>query len=158
MKLKEIKFIKGKIILKTGLHIGTGSDEIKIGGIDNPVVKDPLTDYPYIPGSSIKGKVRTLLEWFTENIIKEGKDKGRPFFTDKSDNPIARIFGSGKNIDNYEGGPTRVSFSDCKLLNAEELLEKNPEIKEPEGFAGDKTETKKLEEIVKELDIACPEC
>jgi glycyl-tRNA synthetase len=40
----------------------------------------------------------------------------------------------------------------------EELLEKNPEIKEPEGFAGDKTETKRLEEIVKELNIECPEC
>ena len=79
MKLKEIKFIKGKIILKTGLHIGTGSDEIKIGGIDNPVVKDPLTDYPYIPGSSIKGKVRTLLEWLTGNIAYDGK----PFSTEE---------------------------------------------------------------------------
>ncbi len=121
MKLKEIKFIKGKIILKTGLHIGAGNDEIKIGGIDNPVVKDPVTGYPYIPGSSIKGKVRTLLEWYTGNVSTDGK----PYSTEEDDNPIARIFGNGKNIDEYKGGPTRVSFSDCKLSNAEELLEKN---------------------------------
>lgn len=121
MKLKKIKFIKGKIILKTGLHIGSGSDEIKIGGIDNPVVKDPVTGFPYIPGSSIKGKVRTLLEWFTGNVNTNGK----PFSTTDSNNAIARIFGNGKNEEDYKGGPTRVSFSDCKLLNAEELLEKN---------------------------------
>ncbi len=122
LKLKEIKMIKGRIILKTGLHIGAGSDEIKIGGIDNPVVKDPITGYPYIPGSSIKGKVRALLEWFTGNVdLKEG----RAFSTKDSDNPIARIFGNGKNIDEYKGGPTRVSFSDCKLLNAEELISNN---------------------------------
>ena len=62
MRLKEIKSIKGKIVLKTGLHIGAGSDEIHIGGIDTPVVKDPLKGWPYIPGSSLKGKIRTLLE------------------------------------------------------------------------------------------------
>ena len=121
MKLKEIKFIKGKIILKTGLHIGAGGDEIKIGGIDNPVVKDPVTGFPYIPGSSIKGKVRTLLEWFTGNV----NPKGNPFSTKDSNNSIARIFGNGSNENDYLGGPTRVSFSDCKLSNAEKLLEKN---------------------------------
>lgn len=34
-----------------------------IGGIDNAVVRNPLTQRPYIPGSSIKGKIRSLLEW-----------------------------------------------------------------------------------------------
>jgi CRISPR-associated protein Csm3 len=93
----------------------------KIGGIDNPVVKDALNEYPYIPGSSIKGKVRTLLEWFTGNV----DPKGKPYSTKDSENPIARIFGNGSNENDYKGGPTRVSFSDCKLKNAKELLEKN---------------------------------
>ena len=62
MQLIDIKEIKGKIILKSGLHIGAGDTEMHIGGTDNPVVKHPHTQEPYIPGSSIKGKVRSLLE------------------------------------------------------------------------------------------------
>ena len=52
--------LKGIIELKTGLHIGAGNDEIHIGGIDSYVVKD-RNGYPYIPGSSLKGKIRSLL-------------------------------------------------------------------------------------------------
>lgn len=46
----------------TGLHIGIGDDKIQIGGVDSAVVKDPITKVPYIPGSSLKGKLRCLLE------------------------------------------------------------------------------------------------
>lgn len=46
----------------TGLHIGAQESSISIGGMDNPVVRDPLTNRPYIPGSSIKGKMRSLVE------------------------------------------------------------------------------------------------
>jgi len=54
---------KIKITVLTGLHIGAGKGEdFEIGGMDNPVVKDFETGYPYIPGSSFKGKVRSLLE------------------------------------------------------------------------------------------------
>jgi len=62
MQLIDIKQIKGKIILESGLHIGAGDTEMHIGGTDNPVVKHPYTQEPYIPGSSLKGKVRSLLE------------------------------------------------------------------------------------------------
>ncbi len=62
MKLVDIKEITGKIVLKSGLHIGAGDTEMRIGGTDNPVVKHPYTNDPYIPGSSLKGKVRSLLE------------------------------------------------------------------------------------------------
>ncbi len=122
MKLKEIKKINGQIILKTGLHIGASSDEIHIGGIDTPVVKDPLTNKPYIPGSSLKGKVRTLLEWATGRI----SDDGKPWSTKDGSDPIARIFGNGANEKEYNGGPTRVSFSDSFLdkNKAKEMLEK----------------------------------
>jgi CRISPR-associated protein Csm3 len=50
------------LTLQTGLHIGGSKDGLKIGGIDSSVVKHPLTGAPYIPGSSIKGKMRALLE------------------------------------------------------------------------------------------------
>lgn len=63
MKISKIVSIEGTIELLTGLHIGAGSDVMHIGGIDNPVIKHPHTNEPYIPGSSLKGKVRSLLEW-----------------------------------------------------------------------------------------------
>ena len=63
MKLTRIQKITGTIELLTGLHIGSGNTEMHIGGTDNPVIKNPVTQQPYIPGSSIKGKMRSLLEW-----------------------------------------------------------------------------------------------
>ncbi len=55
-------FIRGSILAETGLHIGGGSGGLAIGGMDNPVVRDPLTNRPYIPGSSLRGKMRSLSE------------------------------------------------------------------------------------------------
>lgn len=54
--------IECQIRLLTGLHIGAAESSISIGGMDNPVVRDPITNRPYIPGSSVKGKARSLLE------------------------------------------------------------------------------------------------
>ncbi len=60
--------LKGKIILRgemsceTGLHIGASGNNLDIGGLDSPVVRDPITREPYVPGSSLKGKMRSLLE------------------------------------------------------------------------------------------------
>jgi CRISPR-associated protein Csm3 len=60
--VKKIK-VTTSLELITGLHIGGSSDNVEIGGIDNPVVKIATKDsQPYIPGSSIKGKMRCLLE------------------------------------------------------------------------------------------------
>ena len=60
MKLIEKNIITGTILLKTGLHIGGSKSSLDIGGLDSPVIKTPL-GVPYIPGSSLKGKIRTLL-------------------------------------------------------------------------------------------------
>ncbi len=63
----EGKFIiTAELAAETGLHIGGTTETIEIGGVDNIVVKDPLTGFPYIPGSSLKGKIRTCLEWMVE--------------------------------------------------------------------------------------------
>ncbi len=110
IKLLKIIYIEGLIELKSGLHIGSGNEEIKIGGTDQPVIKNPVTGYPYIPGSSLKGKIRSLLEW------SEGKtSNGGPYHTSDSEDNIARVFGNGKNDKDYLGGPTRVSFNDCNI-------------------------------------------
>lgn len=124
LQLIDIREIKGKIILKSGLHIGAGDTEMHIGGIDNTVVRHPHTQEPYIPGSSLKGKVRSLLE------MKSGlmpKTKGAPLQAKHLDGlkgeqkkeclNILKLFGSsGANSEEIaEFGPTRVSFADCPL-------------------------------------------
>jgi len=87
MKLKKIINIKKIMKLKTGLRIASGNDEIKIGGIDNSIVKDPFTGNPYIPGSSLKGVLRSSLE------IAKGKTK----VCDCGDCFICKMFGSANN-------------------------------------------------------------
>lgn len=52
----------GTITLKTGLHIGGTNAALNIGGPDKFVVRNPITNAPYIPGSSLKGKMRALIE------------------------------------------------------------------------------------------------
>ena len=75
MQLKAINQITGQILLVTGLHIGAGNEEVHIGGIDNGVIKHPHTQQPYIPGSSLKGKMRSLLEWRSGVV---GESNGAP--------------------------------------------------------------------------------
>ena len=60
MTFAKIKF-SAQIRLETGLHIGGSDAFAAIGAIDSPVIKDPITNLPIIPGSSLKGKMRTLL-------------------------------------------------------------------------------------------------
>jgi len=64
--------IKGILECVTGTRIGGTQEKFEIGGIDNPVIKDPLTDLPYIPGSSLKGKLRSLLEWARRDESRSG--------------------------------------------------------------------------------------
>lgn len=62
---KIVKKMKVNTTLRvlTGLHIGGSGDNVEIGGIDNPVIKiSTKNNQPYIPGSSLKGKMRSLLE------------------------------------------------------------------------------------------------
>jgi len=138
MKLLSIEKLEGKIVLKSGLHIGSGNTEMHIGGTDNPVIKHPRTLQPYIPGSSLKGKVRSLLELksglmvYTNGDVVSQKtlkkidvdtidDKSKQELKNKCQN-IIKIFGSGagEQIDEETFGPTRVSFADC-FLNSEWL-------------------------------------
>ncbi|MBL8393474.1 MAG: type III-A CRISPR-associated RAMP protein Csm3 [Candidatus Accumulibacter sp.] len=128
MQLTRIKQLTATLTLKTGLHIGAGDTEMRIGGTDNPVVKNPLDGQPYIPGSSLKGKIRSLLEW---QLGLVSASNGHPFSFQhlaKNDTPQARdllrLFGGapGGEVEKLvsEIGPTRIAFWDC-ALNAEWL-------------------------------------
>ena len=123
MQLTQIKKLEGTLTLKTGLHIGAGDTEMRIGGTDNPVVKNPLDGMPYIPGSSLKGKVRSLLEWRLGLVNVSGESPFSFQHLDKIDTPDARnllrLFGGapGREVDTHVRaiGPTRLAFWDCAL-------------------------------------------
>lgn len=55
-------FIQGDIVAVTGLHIGGAAGALEIGGVDSPIIRNPLNNQPYIPGSSLRGKMRSLSE------------------------------------------------------------------------------------------------
>ena len=106
----------------TGLHIGGSKDSVEIGGIDLPVVKLPLYgDQPYIPGSSLKGKMRCLLE--QANGMENPKAEGK---VEKETNLIRSLFGVSeitKKIDGEqtvvtENQPSRLIVRDAKLSEA----------------------------------------
>ena len=116
--MKIIKLV-GEMEVITGLHIGGGDDTMRIGGIDTPVVKDINSDKPYVPGSSLKGKMRNLLEWslgtphITEGHPLESKYLDDPAFEEKKEalQTLLKLFGDK----NGESGITRASFGDCQL-------------------------------------------
>jgi CRISPR-associated protein Csm3 len=62
MKLSSYSTVKGIIRCESGLRIGGSKDSLEIGTTDNPIIRHPISDLPYIPGSSLKGKMRSLLE------------------------------------------------------------------------------------------------
>uniref|UniRef100_A0A7C5Z7V9 CRISPR system Cms endoribonuclease Csm3 n=1 Tax=Caldicellulosiruptor owensensis TaxID=55205 RepID=A0A7C5Z7V9_9FIRM len=141
--LKGKYIIRCKIKAVTGLHIGEGNNSIEIGGIDNAVVKD-AEGKPYIPGSSLKGKMRSLME-FAEGKVKDElmvvavKKGDKPeiciHMCDDKECPVCGLFGRnhGKHVTkkeflkdpNAEGRdfsdaviPTRLIVRDAKLIDS----------------------------------------
>lgn len=70
-QLTGITTIQATLELVSGLRIGAGDSEMRIGGVDNTVIRHPHTQSPYIPGSSLKGKMRSLLEWRSGAVKEE---------------------------------------------------------------------------------------
>ena len=103
---KKINYT-GTIVLKTGLHIGGTNAALNIGGPDNFVVRNPLTNVPYIPGSSLKGKMRALIEISTGDVSSKGEASENP-------NGVAgKLFGVGAN---KGGHPSRLIVRDAELM------------------------------------------
>lgn len=93
----------GKIVLKTGLHIGGTNAALNIGGPDKFVVRNPINNIPYIPGSSLKGKLRSLIE------IKNGCSE---VSTDPN-SESGKLFGVAGGNDNTR--PSRLIVRDAEL-------------------------------------------
>lgn len=143
--------LRGKMYLKTGLHIGGLKEDIEIGGIDSPIITTSIRvgkevkEVPYIPGSSLKGKMRSLLEiTYADDIItpKDDKEKkklrengyvqvGDNYIKYESEKAklIPKLFGIPADTKGFEDNISRVIVRDA--FPTEETLknwEKMPEI------------------------------
>jgi len=87
MSIDKIPLL-GRVVLQmnvhviTGLHVGGAAGKLEIGSVDSPVIRDPITGQPYLPGSSVRGKMRSLLERLTgsELNFQVGRTRGKEVF------------------------------------------------------------------------------
>lgn len=129
-KLEKIATFSGTIECVTGLAIkGAGSD-LGIGGADSEVIKNPLTNEPYLPGSSLKGKMRSQLEKKYGAFDKFGNDdtKGLPCQCGRKSCRVCTVFGAHFNPKS-SCAPTRIIVRDCNMTEKfrKEVQELPPE-------------------------------
>jgi len=123
--------LSGELHCESGLHIGAGKGSLEIGGADNPVVKDAF-GLPYIPGSSLRGRIRSLLEnalglTTPAELVYLSKRKGQEVRIHQSDRPddeICLLFGrnpgrmdrvAGEALDTRAATPARLAIYDAPL-------------------------------------------
>ncbi|HTS50457.1 MAG TPA: type III-A CRISPR-associated RAMP protein Csm3 [Bryobacteraceae bacterium] len=132
LKLVGKLILEGDLTCQTGLHIGAGKGSLEIGGADNPVVKDAF-GLPYVPGSSLRGKIRSLLEQSSgmavpAELVYLSKRKGQEVRIHQSDRPddeICLLFGrspgrmdrvSGEALESNSATPARLTVYDAPLI------------------------------------------
>lgn len=150
MRLIGIYKISFDIFVLTGIHIG-GLVELEIGGIDNPVIKD-IYGTPYIPGSSLKGKMRSLLEM--KNYCNGGNSCVQLFGQDPCKCGVCKICVLFGCHDAKKSFISRLIFSDAPLKNKEEIekfnegllteLKMENRINRLSGTAGDPRKTERV--------------
>lgn len=116
--------ITGTIELRSGTRIGGSDDVLQIGGTDLTCIKDPVTGRPYIPGSSLKGRMRSELEREHQRF---GRDPNEPCGCARGDCPVCRLFGPHKNT-RHQLGPSRLLVRDAPLIDGGTLEHKTEAI------------------------------
>jgi CRISPR-associated protein Csm3 len=123
--------LDGELVCETGLHIGAGKGSLDLGGADNPVVKDAF-GRPYVPGSSLRGKLRSLLEQSAglvtpSDLVYLSRRRGQEVRIHQSDEPgdeIGLLFGrgpgrleraSGDTLEGNAATPARLTVYDAPL-------------------------------------------
>ena len=132
MKLNDYAQVKATLKLKSGLHIGTGEKVDR--GDALPVMESPWNGMPYIPGSSLKGKMRHLLELSYGRAATDPRDTGSPCWCGKCQ--ICQLFGSGSSGNTFE--PTRLIFRDCFLTDDSEAHLEKVSLEEKPGVRIDR--------------------
>lgn len=130
--------LKGAIRCLTGIHIGGSAEAIDKGGIDSPVIKNPVTNEPYIPGSSLRGRMRSILEKSKGLPLDElSKDKIflhhilEPDTSSHSDNSLSICKTFGGFTSRFRNGrkekdkpiPAALIVRDCLLYNRDEYMD-----------------------------------
>lgn len=119
MSIKKIIEFNGTMTVKSGVHIGGNDNGTKVGGCDNPVIRNPLTNDPYIPGSSIKGALRSAAE---KMPAYAGKIRnGKPCGCGQDTCMVCKLFGAHMNMRAASGEP-RLIVRDMTLN--QEFLDK----------------------------------
>ena len=117
MKLKRKIIIKADLKVLTGMHIGGSNAYSAIGTPDSPVIRSALDGRPIVPGSSLKGKLRTLLASVIDNDYQY-KDPS------KDDDRIKRLFGASASKDSENTELSKLQFADAYVkTNQKELTE-----------------------------------
>lgn len=131
LKLVGKLLLEGELHCETGLHVGAGKGSLEIGGADNPVVKDAF-GRPYVPGSSLRGRLRALLEQSSglavpSELVYLSRRKGQEVRIHQSDRPddeICLLFGrspgrmdrvSGEPLEGSTASPSRLTVYDAPL-------------------------------------------
>src|SRR5438309_5895095 len=131
LKLIGKLILEGEMSCETGLHVGAGKGSLEIGGSDNPVVKDAF-GRPYVPGSSLRGKIRSLLEQSSglavpSELVFLSRRKGQEVRLHQSDRPddeICLLFGrnpgrrervQGETLETTQATPARLAVFDAPL-------------------------------------------
>ena len=138
-----IRFLHGHIMISgilschSGIFIGGAEDTLQIGGVDKSVIRNPLTGEPYIPGSSLKGKLRST----TEKIVtashnqplranRPGGDREQKVwrhecddFNDAQNCQLCRIFGATGSVATNDNYPGALLVRVCALFNKDDLLQ-----------------------------------
>src|SRR5215208_471419 len=132
LKLIGKLILEGEMLCETGLHVGAGKGSLEIGGSDNPVVKDAF-GRPYVPGSSLRGKLRSLLEQalglaVPAELVYISRRKGQEVRIHQSDRPddeICLLFGrnpgrlervQGETLETTQATPARLAVFDAPLV------------------------------------------
>ena len=123
-------FIQANIVAKTGLHIGGSGSDLEIGGLDKEIIRNPLTKRPYIPGSSLRGKMRSQMEKMLG--LPQNRKIGqvtihtcetKEEFEKDGGCPVCTVFGVPAELGYHS--PTRLVVRDAELTDesAEKLRE-----------------------------------
>lgn len=136
-KLVKHAELTGTMVVQTGLRIGAGGSSLEIGGLDNPILRHPLTRQPYVPGSSLKGKLRSLLEVNKYCIGKFHEPRATSGPCGCGGCVVCWLFGCGDVRNTSE--PTRLIFRDC-MMREESVKKLEPLLAEGVFYSEVKTE------------------
>lgn len=117
--IKKIK-IEGTVEAISGLHIGGTNAAMGIGGTDSPVIRNPIDNKPYIPGSSLKGKMRAMIDIAKGTVANVNMGHVKNGTTQEPEHLSSKLFGTARNDEKQR--PSRVFVRDGELLSNPEIF------------------------------------